>query len=68
MLTAEFRHMDGISGNFSIVDGRDYQATAAVNEGDPPNESVYALQGYLWISNTSYLICYGTRQFLQNRE
>ncbi len=40
MLTAEFRHMDGIKGNFSIVDGRDYQATAAVNEGDPPSESV----------------------------
>jgi hypothetical protein len=40
MLTAEFRHMDGIKGNFSIVDGKDYQATAAVNEGDPPNESV----------------------------
>lgn len=32
--------MDGIKGNFSIVDGWDYQATATVNEGDPPNESV----------------------------
>jgi two-component system sensor histidine kinase VicK len=27
MQTGEFRHMDGIKGNFSIVDGRDYQAT-----------------------------------------
>jgi hypothetical protein len=34
MLTAELRHMDGIKGNFSIVDERDYQATAAVKEGD----------------------------------
>jgi hypothetical protein len=40
MLTAELRHMDGIKGNFSIVDERDYQATAAVKEGDPPDESV----------------------------
>jgi hypothetical protein len=40
MLTAELRHMDGIKGNFSIVDERDYQATATVKEGDPPDESV----------------------------
>jgi two-component system sensor histidine kinase VicK len=40
MLTGELRHMDGIKGNFSIVDGRDYQATAAVKEGDQPHESV----------------------------
>ena len=40
MLTAELRHMDGIKGNFSIVDERDYQATAAVKEEDPPDESV----------------------------
>jgi len=32
--------MDGIKGNFSIVDERDYQATAAVKEEDPPDESV----------------------------
>jgi two-component system, OmpR family, sensor histidine kinase VicK len=40
MQTAETRHMDGIKGNFSIVDGRDYQTTAKVKEGDPPSESV----------------------------
>jgi len=40
MKTAEFRHMDGIKGNYSIVDGIDYQATAAVDEGEGPTESV----------------------------
>ena len=40
METAEVRHMDGIKGNYSIVDGIDYQATAAVKEGNPPSESV----------------------------
>ena len=27
MKMAEVRHMDGIKGNYSIVDGMDYQAT-----------------------------------------
>ncbi len=40
MKTAEFRHMDGIKGNYSIVDAVDYQATAAVDEGEGPTESV----------------------------
>jgi hypothetical protein len=40
MKTAEFKHMDGIKGNYSIVDGVDYQATAAVDEGQGPTESV----------------------------
>lgn len=40
MEIAEVRHMDGIKGNYSIVDNVDYQATAAVEEGDLPSESV----------------------------
>lgn len=40
MKTAEVRHMDGIKGNYSIADGIDYQATAAVDEGQGPTESV----------------------------
>jgi two-component system sensor histidine kinase VicK len=40
MEVAEVRHMDGIKGNYSIVDNVDYQATAAVEEGDLPSESV----------------------------
>ena len=32
--------MDGIKGNYSIVDGMDYQATGTVKEGNPPSESV----------------------------
>lgn len=40
MKTAEVRHMDGIRGNYSIADGIDYQATAAVDEGEGPTESV----------------------------
>lgn len=32
--------MDGIKGNYSIVDEVDYQATAAVIEGEGPTESV----------------------------
>jgi len=40
MKTGVFRHMDEIKGNYSIVDGEDYQATAAVTEGEGPTESV----------------------------
>jgi len=40
MKTGELRHMDEIKGNFAIVDERDYQATAAVQEGGIPIESV----------------------------
>ncbi|MGN6614785.1 MAG: hypothetical protein ACTHKC_07055, partial [Candidatus Nitrosocosmicus sp.] len=40
---AEFRHMDEIKGNYSIVDGVDYQATAAVDEGEGPTESVLSV-------------------------
>ena len=40
MKTADFRHMDEIKGNYSIVDEVDYQATAAVTEGEGPTESV----------------------------
>ncbi|MGN6623907.1 MAG: hypothetical protein ACTHKK_07175 [Candidatus Nitrosocosmicus sp.] len=43
MKTAEFRHMDEIKGNYSIVDGVDYQATAAVDEGEGPTESVLSV-------------------------
>jgi hypothetical protein len=40
MKTAEFRHMEEIKGNYSIVDDKDYQATASVIEGEGPTESV----------------------------
>ena len=40
MKTGVFRHMDEIKGNSAIVDGIDYQATAAVTEGEGPAESV----------------------------
>ena len=40
MKTGEFRHMDEIKGNYSVVDEIDYQATAAVTEGEGPIESV----------------------------
>jgi two-component system sensor histidine kinase VicK len=40
MKTGVFRHMDEIKGNSAIVDGVDYQATAAVFEGEGPAESV----------------------------
>ena len=39
MKTAEFRHMDGIKGNYSIVDGVDYQATAAVDDGEDSEDN-----------------------------
>ena len=68
MLTAELRHMDGIKGNFSIVDERDYQATATVKEGDPPDESVLSMQGHLSNNNNTFLIRYGIKQYLLNRE
>ncbi len=40
MKTGELRHMDEIKGNFAIVDERDYQATAEVQKGGIPLESV----------------------------
>jgi hypothetical protein len=61
MLTGELRHMDGIKGNFSIVDGRDYQATAAVKEGDLPQESVLTTARAFVISGSTRTIVYNCR-------
>jgi hypothetical protein len=58
--------MDGYQWNFSILDGRDCQAIAAVNEVDPPNVSV--LSTARAFVDQQQFICYGIRQFLQNRE
>jgi signal transduction histidine kinase len=40
MKIAELRHLDGIMGNFGISDGRDYRATASMQQGQPPTHAI----------------------------
>jgi two-component system, OmpR family, sensor histidine kinase VicK len=40
MKVAELRHLDGIKGNFGIADGKDYRATANMQEGQPPIQAI----------------------------
>jgi two-component system sensor histidine kinase VicK len=36
----ELRHLSKIKGNFGIIDGKDYRASASIIEGRPPNELI----------------------------
>lgn len=38
----ELRHLDGIKGNFAIIDGKNYGATADLSEFQPPSEFIYS--------------------------
>ncbi|MDQ3909702.1 MAG: HAMP domain-containing histidine kinase, partial [Thermoproteota archaeon] len=38
----ELRHLDGVKGNFSIADGKEYGATANLSEFEPPTEFIYS--------------------------
>jgi two-component system sensor histidine kinase VicK len=38
----ELRHLDGVGGNFSIADGKEYGATANLSEFEPPTEFIYS--------------------------
>ena len=40
MKIVELRHLDKIKGNFGIIDGTDYRASASMIEGHPPNELI----------------------------
>ena len=40
MKIVELRHLDKIKGNFGIIDGKNYRASASIIEGDPPNELI----------------------------
>jgi signal transduction histidine kinase len=40
MKIVELRHLNKIKGNFGIIDGRDYRASASIIEGRPPNELI----------------------------
>jgi two-component system sensor histidine kinase VicK len=40
MKIVELRHLDKIKGNFGIIDGKDYRASASIIEGRPPSELV----------------------------
>ena len=40
MKVAELRHLDGIKGNFGISDGRDYRATASLEQDKPPTQAI----------------------------
>ncbi len=40
MKIVELRHLDGIKGNFGIADGKDYDGSASVKEGEPPIELI----------------------------
>jgi signal transduction histidine kinase len=38
----ELRHLDEVKGNFSIIDGKEYGATANLQEFQPPSEFIYS--------------------------
>ena len=38
----ELRHLEGVKGNFGIVDGREYGAAANINDLQPPVEFIYS--------------------------
>src|SRR5919108_313357 len=38
----ELRHLDGVKGNFAIIDGKEYGATANLSEFQPPTEFIYS--------------------------
>lgn len=40
MKIVELRHLDKIKGNFGIIDGKDYRASASIIEGSPPSELI----------------------------
>jgi two-component system, OmpR family, sensor histidine kinase VicK len=40
MKIVELRHLNRIKGNFGIIDGREYRASASIVEGQPPNELI----------------------------
>jgi len=40
MKVAELRHLDAIKGNFGIADGKDYRATANMQDGQPPTQAI----------------------------
>jgi signal transduction histidine kinase len=40
MKIVELRHLDKIKGNFGIIDGKDYRASASMIEGRPPSELI----------------------------
>jgi two-component system sensor histidine kinase VicK len=40
MKIVELRHLDKIKGNFGIIDGKDYRASASIIKGSPPSELI----------------------------
>jgi two-component system, OmpR family, sensor histidine kinase VicK len=38
----ELRHLDGVKGNFAIIDGKEYGATANLSEFRPPTEFIHS--------------------------
>ncbi len=43
MKIVELRHLDKIKGNFGIIDGKNYRASASIVEGRPPNELIVSI-------------------------
>ena len=65
---SEVRHLDEIKGNFGILDGTYYRASAKVKASSPPPLLISStVRAFVNNRNTSSRCC-GRRQFLQNRE
>jgi two-component system, OmpR family, sensor histidine kinase VicK len=48
------RHLDTVSGNFSITDGKEYRGTAAMREGQPPTEGIFS-NASVFVKEQTYL-------------
>lgn len=66
MKIVELRHLDKIKGNFGIIDGTDYRASASMIEGHPPNELIISNVNTFVEQQQVFLICYGIRQYQLN--
>lgn len=68
MKMTEVHHLDGIKGNFGILDGREYNMHIIHQESRAPTQMIYSNVKSLSDANNFYLILYGTRRFRENRE
>ena len=65
---SEVRHLDEVKGNFGVLDGIYYRASAKLETSSHRLCLYRVLCAHLWNNKNTFLICYGRRQSLPNRE
>ena len=67
MKISEIRHLEGVKGNFGIIDEREYHMHIIHQELQAPTQMIYCNVKTLSKHNNFFLIPYGTKQY-QPRE